>query len=268
VKDVHGVARPDPRGGVQGTPLLEKRSTSRVSGATAAVTERRYTEPVMQAILVVPIYLLLMGVMLFASAGRLRWARGWWFLGVLIVCMVGTMVYLWWVNPEIYAARRSIIGEGTKAWDLVLMPLLLALLLGIFIVAALDDGRYHWLPTPDWVVWLGYVLVAAGFWLTAWAQAVNRHFEPSVRIQTDRDHRVVDTGPYAIIRHPGYAACIPLGAGFAFGLGSVWALIPAVLLQALLAYRTLREEEALRAELPGYSEYVGRVEYRWIPGIW
>ena len=226
------------------------------------MTDRPSTGAPIEAILVVAIFvtaifLLFMGVLLFWPAGRLSWARGWWFLAVLFVCLVVEMAYLWRVNPEIYAARQSIIGQGTKAWDLALMPFLLVLFLAIFFVAALDDGRHHWLPMPDWVVWLGYVLVAAGFWLTGWAQAVNRHFEPSVRIQTDgRRH-----GPYAIIRHPGYAGRIPLVAGFALGLGSVW---PSSRRRcSVLCSPTGVREEQSCAELPGYAICPG-VKYRWI----
>jgi protein-S-isoprenylcysteine O-methyltransferase Ste14 len=228
----------------------------------------RDTEPLIRAIVRLPLLFVLMGVLLFLPAGTLSWGRGWRFLGVLLLCMVVIMAYLWRANPEIYAARRQLIDAGTKGWDLLLMPIMAALLLAIFVVAALDDARFRWSPTPDGVVWSGYLLLAASFWLSAWAQAVNRHFEPSVRIQTGREHRVVDTGPHAIIRHPGYASCIFLGSGIALGLGSCWALVPAVLLQVVLGYRTLWEEETLRAELPGYAEYMQRVKYRWVPGIW
>jgi protein-S-isoprenylcysteine O-methyltransferase Ste14 len=228
----------------------------------------RDREPFIQAIVRLPFFFALMGVVLFWPAGSLSWGRGWRFLGVLLLCMVVTMAHLWRVNPEIYAARRHIVDAGTKGWDLALIPVLAALLLAVCVVAALDDARFRWSPTPEGVVWSGYLLLAAGFWLSGWAQAVNRHFEPSVRIQTDRGHRVVDAGPYAVIRHPGYAACIFLGSGIALGLGSWWALVPAALLQVALACRTLWEEETLRAELPGYAEYMRRVKYRWVPGVW
>jgi protein-S-isoprenylcysteine O-methyltransferase Ste14 len=200
-------------------------------------------------------------------AGTIEWPRGWWFLAVMLIAMLAAMAYLWRVNPDIFAARSS-IKQGTEGWDLVLLPLIIGSLLAVCVVAALDDGRFHLMPFPGWAVWLGYVLFLAGFALMAWAQAVNRHFEPSVRIQTDRAHRVIDTGPYAAIRHPGYAASIPFAAGMALALGSVWALVPVAVLALVLAYRTLREEETLRAELPGYVEYTRRVTYRWVPGIW
>jgi protein-S-isoprenylcysteine O-methyltransferase Ste14 len=135
-------------------------------------------------------------------------------------------------------------------------------------VAAVDDARFHWSRMPWSVVGLGYLLLLAGMTLVAWAQAVNRFFEPSVRIQTDRGHRVVDSGPYAIIRHPGYAAAFLLFAGMALALGSWWALVPAGIASLLLVLRTAWEDRTLQAELPGYSAYAQKVRYRLVPGIW
>ena len=101
-----------------------------------------------------------------------------------------------------------------------------------------------------------------------WAQSVNKFFEPSVRIQTDRGHHVIDTGPYRIIRHPGYAFGFLLFLGMPLALGSLWALIPAVMLCPLLVVRTVLEDRTLHNELPGYEEYAQRVRYSLIPGVW
>jgi protein-S-isoprenylcysteine O-methyltransferase Ste14 len=114
----------------------------------------------------------------------------------------------------------------------------------------------------------GNLLFAAGFALTVWAQAVNKFFEPGVRVQAERGHVVIDTGPYAYVRHPGYIGATLLGVGTALALGSWWALLPSALTAAVLAYRSVREEETLKAELPGYTEYTQRVKSRWIPGVW
>ena len=101
-----------------------------------------------------------------------------------------------------------------------------------------------------------------------WAESVNKFFEPTVRIQTDRGHRVIDTGPYAIVRHPGYASGYLLFVGMPLALGSLWALIPAILSCLLLVVRTILEDQTLRNELAGYEEYAQRVRYRLIPGVW
>ena len=101
-----------------------------------------------------------------------------------------------------------------------------------------------------------------------WATSVNKFFEPSVRIQTDRGHRVIDTGPYAIVRHPGYALGYPLFLGMPLALGSLWASIPALFFGLFLIVRTILEDRTLRNELPGYKDYAQRVRYRLVPGVW
>jgi protein-S-isoprenylcysteine O-methyltransferase Ste14 len=221
-----------------------------------------------QAFASLAVTLLLMGAALFLSAGTLQWPRGLLFLGVFLFLILIAMAWLWRVNPEIFVARRRLTGQGTKGWDLVLLTILLASFLATLIVAALDDGRFHWAPAPPWAVLVGYVLVLVGYWGTAWAQAVNRHFEPSVRIQSDRDHHVITTGPYAYVRHPGYIFGIILTFGGALALGSLWAVLPAVLVAVVLAIRTHLEDATLQHELPGYAEFAARVRYKWIPGIW
>ena len=126
-------------------------------------------------------------------------------------------MWLWLVNPEIFAARRK-MQKGTKAWDRVLTLLILATFAAIPPVSALDDARFHWLPQPDWVVWLGHVLFAIGFMGFIWAVSVNRNFEATVRIQTDRGHQVITTGPYSVVRHPGYAFAILMVIGMPLAL--------------------------------------------------
>jgi protein-S-isoprenylcysteine O-methyltransferase Ste14 len=104
--------------------------------------------------------------------------------------------------------------------------------------------------------------------ILTWAEAVNKFFEVTVRIQTERGQKVIDTGPYAIVRHPGYVGGILFCVGTALCLGSVWALVPASLASAILILRTQWEDQTLQAELSGYKEYTQRVRYRLIPGVW
>jgi protein-S-isoprenylcysteine O-methyltransferase Ste14 len=119
-----------------------------------------------------------------------------------------------------------------------------------------------------WFVGLGYLLLTTGTAIIAWAQAVNRFFEPGVRIQTERGHHVVDTSPYAIIRHPGYFAACLLFTGIALALGSWWALVSAGFAALLIMIRTEWEDRTLHAELAGYAAYAQRVPFRLIPGVW
>ena len=99
-------------------------------------------------------------------------------------------------------------------------------------LCVLDDGRFHWSHVPWWALAIGYVLLIAGLAGMTWAEAVNKFFEPTVRTQIDRGHRVIDTGPYALVRHPGYVSAFLLVLGIPLSLGSYWAVIPAILSRA------------------------------------
>jgi protein-S-isoprenylcysteine O-methyltransferase Ste14 len=203
---------------------------------------------------------------LFWAAGTLDWPQGWWCLSLLFAGLAVSVLYLWRVNPELIAARRG-FGAGTKTWDYAMIAILVAGTTALLWVAGFDR-RYDWAPLPGWIAVSGDLLMLIGIAGAAWAQGVNRHFEPSVRIQHDRGHAVIDTGPYALVRHPGYLAGSLILMGMALGLGSLWALLPAGLVLAAIAVRTALEERALCAELPGYLDYTRRVTYRWVPGVW
>ena len=153
--------------------------------------------------------LLVLALILFLPAGGLVWAKGWLFLVVFLAAIIAAVVYLRRVNPEIFVAR-SRIHKGIKLWDKILLCFLLPAFFAVLVIAALDDGRFKWSNLPWWAVGTGYALFAAGFVLMTWAQAVNRFFEPGVRIQTERGHHVVDTGPYAFVRHPRYVGAFLL----------------------------------------------------------
>jgi protein-S-isoprenylcysteine O-methyltransferase Ste14 len=230
----------------------------------------RSTEPIDRRRLIVSTTssLVIFLLCLFLPAWTWAWLRGWLFLLVVTAASVPGTWYLRRVNPDVIAGRVN-RHEGWRPWDALLglfgfLPTMLA----IPIVAALDDGRYQWSRLPWWGCLLGYALMMTGFVGEAWATSVNKFFEPSVRIQTDRGHRVIDAGPYGIIRHPGYAFGFLLFLGMPLALGSLWALIPAVMLCPLLVARTVLEDRTLQNELTGYKEYAQRVRYRLVPGVW
>jgi protein-S-isoprenylcysteine O-methyltransferase Ste14 len=151
-------------------------------------------------------------------------------------------------------------------------PDLLAVMLPAMVaeipLATLDAGRMGWSDVPLWVVTIGYVLLIAGIAATTWAQAVNPFFKPGVRLQKERQHRVITSGPYRVVRHPGYAAAMALFVGIALALASWWALVPAAMAIALLVVRTGWEDRLLQAELPGYADYARQTRYRLLPGFW
>lgn len=211
--------------------------------------------------------LLLALPLLFWTAGTIDWRRGWLFYSLLVALAFFAVAWISRDNPELFAARRR-IPKAAKPWDMAIIAITLLAWLAIMPIAALDDARFGWAPQPVWVQLVGYVLLIAGFMGVTWAQSVNRHFETTIRIQTDRAHAVIDTGPYAFIRHPGYAFTVPMSAGMALSLGSLFALIPVAVIAVVLVIRTLAEDKELKANLPGYAEYATRVKQRWIPGVW
>jgi protein-S-isoprenylcysteine O-methyltransferase Ste14 len=210
--------------------------------------------------------IIVMAVLLFATAGTLSWPLGWWFILAFVLCVLVAMAIIWRANPELFTAR-SRVQPGTKSWDYIFLILVVAGFILMPLVAGLDF-RFGWSAVPGWVVVLGYVLFVLSFAGQTWPQAVNRHFEPGVRIQQDRGQTVIDTGPYAIVRHPGYISGALLALSIPLMLASWWALVPALVATLALAIRTPLEERTLRAELPGYTEYTQRVRYRWVPGVW
>jgi protein-S-isoprenylcysteine O-methyltransferase Ste14 len=211
--------------------------------------------------------LLIFFLCLFAPAGTWTWTRGWVFFVVLVVASVVISIYLLRVNPDVVAARVN-RHKGTKGWDRWVVGLLIPVVISIIPLAAFDDGRFHWFPVPWWVCGMGYILLIAGLAGMTWAESVNKFFEPTVRIQTDRNQKVIDSGPYAIVRHPGYAFACLLFAGMPVALGSLWALIPAIFSCLILVQRTVWEDQTLREELAGYEKYTRRVRYRLVPGVW
>lgn len=205
--------------------------------------------------------------LIFLPAGRIDWRPGWIFVVVVAVSFGLSALVLARVNPVIFRAR-SRFQPGTKKWDLILVTMILLAFFAEIPVAAFDAGRMAWSVVPLSAVLLGYILLVGGIAVTAWAQAVNPFFEPGVRIQSERGQRVVTSGPYRIVRHPGYTAAIGMFTGIPLALSSWIALLPAALAIVLLIIRTGWEDRLLQAELPGYSEYARQRRYRLFPAIW
>jgi protein-S-isoprenylcysteine O-methyltransferase Ste14 len=212
-------------------------------------------------------YLAAFGALLFVAAGRTDWLAGWLFLAIITINAVVNFAYLRSRNPELIAYRAR-FGEGTKTWDKIWMGVFASVLVSVFVVAGLDAGRFGFsaMPLALWPV--GLALFLPGTMLITWSMGVNPFFEKTVRIQTERGHRVIDTGPYRFVRHPGYAGFLGWMLSTPFFLGSWWAFLPAILATALVVARTALEDRTLGEELPGYLEYAGRVRFRLIPHVW
>jgi len=213
--------------------------------------------------------LAIMMAVFYTSAGRTDIPRSWFLFSVAFVYFVASNLALYKYNPGLLIQRLKIRREGSKTWDEVLVRVsnLTALLL-VPAVAGLDVGRYWWSSLGLPYAVMGVVFLIVSSVLVNWAMIENPYFEPTVRIQNDRDHQVVTTGPYAIVRHPGYLSGILWIASIPLILGSLYTFAPFVLYTALMTLRTYLEDRTLQEELPGYTEYTERVKYRLFPWIW
>ncbi|KRE89714.1 isoprenylcysteine carboxyl methyltransferase [Frateuria sp. Soil773] len=205
--------------------------------------------------------------LVFLPVGRIDWIPGWFFVGFTVIAFSLSAMVLARVNPVIYRAR-SRFQPGTERWDKVLLALMLPAMIAEIPLDTLDAGKMGWSVVPFSIVLFGYALLGVGIALGTWAQAVNRFFEPGVRLQRERGQYVVSSGPYAIVRHPGYVSALMVFAGLALSLASWWALIPAALASVILIVRTSWEDALLRAELDGYADYAKRIRFRLVPGLW
>jgi len=172
-------------------------------------------------------------------------------------------------NPDIMKERAGYgKQENTQSWDKVLSPLVA--LGGVFIlITAGLDMLLAWPPSFSLPVKIiALVIILAGYSLGSWALIENRYFSGVVRLQTDRGHSVVSSGPYRLVRHPGYAGTVITYLAIPFLLDSAWALIPAVILVGLLFWRTALEDRFLQDNLEGYKDFTHKTRFRLIPGIW
>ena len=206
-------------------------------------------------------------VILLVSAGRLSYWQAWEYAAISTVMNLCTRLIL--RNAPDVAKERAKPGEGAKGWDKALLGLGFLLNLVTLVVAGLDSGRFHWFPQLLWG-WsiAGIALTTTGMVIFLLALKENRFFSAVVRIQTDRGHTVCNTGPYNVVRHPGYAGMIVGTIGLPLLLTSAWSGIPALLSSVLLVARTRLEDVALEKELLGYRDYQRTTRYRLMPGAW
>lgn len=215
------------------------------------------------AYLLVPLILLICG-------GDIDWWQAWMYSFLILAAGIGGRLWAEQRHPGLLAERQNIEQvRNAKAWDKVLAPLM-AVSVGypVVLVAGLDH-RYSWSAEfHPWLVAAGFTLILFGYAFAAWALAENRFFSSVVRIQTDRGHVVCDSGPYQLVRHPGYAGNILALFGIVLALGSAWTLIPVAAASVIAVIRTALEDQTLLNELPGYRDYARRVRYRLIPWIY
>jgi protein-S-isoprenylcysteine O-methyltransferase Ste14 len=205
---------------------------------------------------------------LFLPAGTLAWPAGWLFLGLFFGFYLAITAWLARHNPALLKERARLHTSDQQGWDKFLFPLLLLFSVAWLSFLSFDAVRLHWSPVPVWLQGVGAIALIGSFALLFLTFRENSYLSPVVRIQDDRGHRVVTTGPYHYVRHPMYAAILIFVVGTSLLLGAWLGLLVGGLFVVTLARRATLEERALRAHLPGYAAYMAHVKYRLIPHIW
>jgi protein-S-isoprenylcysteine O-methyltransferase Ste14 len=231
--------------------------------------EAAQTVSLRQWIRLILVYLLI-PLILLISGGDSGWWQAWLYSLLILAAGIGGRLFAEHRHPGLTAERQNIENiQNAKAWDKVLAPLMAVSISYPMVIVAGLDHRYNWSPDfPLWFSVTGFIMIALGYTFATWAMIENRFFSSVVRIQTERGHKVCNTGPYRFVRHPGYAGNILPLFGIVLGLGSAWALIPAAVAIIITVIRTVLEDQTLHQELPGYRDYARRVRFRLVPWVY
>jgi protein-S-isoprenylcysteine O-methyltransferase Ste14 len=214
------------------------------------------------------IFVVALGALLFATAGTTHWPAAWVFL--ITSAIIGPACGLWlaWTDPALLAERmRPTFQAGQPAADKKFMLVLVAVML-VWLVAIGLDRRVDASDVPQTLQVTGFVMYLLSMAFIMWVFRENSFAAPVVRVQAERGHHVISTGPYAIVRHPMYGGIMLFFFGVPLLLGSWWGVLIAPAFAVLFAVRTGIEERALAADLPDYADYAARVRYRLLPGVW
>ncbi|SDT60434.1 methyltransferase family protein [Bradyrhizobium canariense] len=207
-----------------------------------------------------------MASLLFVGAGTLDYWQAWMFLAVYFGASLVLTLYLMKKDPALLARRMSggPFAEKEPAQKVIMSVASLGFI-GLIFVPALDH-RFGWSQMPTSVMLAGDALVALG-WLGIFFVFRENSFT-SATIELAADQKVISSGPYALVRHPMYAAALVMLSGIPLALGSWWGVLIVLAIIPALIWRLLDEERFLARSLAGYVEYQGRVRYRLLPPIW
>jgi protein-S-isoprenylcysteine O-methyltransferase Ste14 len=204
-----------------------------------------------------------LGLLFFLPAGTFRFWQAWVYMAVLIIPMLAVMLYFMTHDPELLDRRLRVREKEPpqKAIIALSYPVFLA----VFLLPGLDR-RFGWSSVPAALVAAADLIVLAGYAL--FVLVIRENSFASRIIEVEDKQRVISTGPYAVVRHPMYVANLLIYMASPLALGSFWALIPAVFMPAVMVARIFNEEKTLTEKLEGYEDYLRRVRYRLIPGVW
>jgi protein-S-isoprenylcysteine O-methyltransferase Ste14 len=214
------------------------------------------------------IWIVAMGALLFVPVGTLDWAAAWVFLGTIEVLGVAGGLWLAKTDPALLAERmRPMMQNDQPAADKKFMLAFGFAALIWFLAIGLDQ-RFHGVRVPIALQALGWAMLLFSTGFILWVMRENSFAAPVIKLQTERGHHVVSSGPYAFVRHPMYSGTILFFVGAPLLLGSWWGVAMSPLFAVLFAIRAGIEERTLLAGLPDYADYTTRVRYRLIPGLW
>lgn len=215
------------------------------------------------------VWLAIMAGLLLGGAENATWPQGLIYLAIFTLGSVVFGARLLKRDPGLLAARLGALNQkGQPLWDKLFLLVFVGFFLAWLWLMARDAQVWRLSHMPIWLNVAGGLLVLAGFAGVMRVFRENSFAAPVVRVQAEREQRVIDTGPYAHVRHPMYAASLLYLAGMPLLLGSWLGLLGALVIVLAMARRAVAEEGVLARELAGYAEYRTRVRYRLIPGIW
>ncbi|QDW39633.1 isoprenylcysteine carboxylmethyltransferase family protein [Bradyrhizobium sp. KBS0727] len=214
------------------------------------------------------LFVLALGALLFAASGSLHWPAAWVFLVTSAITGPACGLWLARTDPALLAERlRPTFQAGQPAADKKFMLIFVAVAL-VWLIAIGMDRRAHASNVPQALQVIGFAMYLLSTVFVMWVFRENSFAAPVVRVQAERGHHVISTGPYAVVRHPMYGSIMLFFVGVPLLLGSWWGLLITPVFAVLFAVRTGIEERALVADLPDYADYAARVRYRLLPGLW
>ena len=211
------------------------------------------------------LFLFVMGALLFLPAGTFDYWEAWIFIAVFVACNLPLTLWVAINDPQLLERRMRAgpMAEKEKSQKIIMTIAFLAFA-GEVLIPGLDR-RFGWSDVPAPVVILGNALIAISYVGFYFVFRENTYGAATIRVEENQ--RVISTGPYAVIRHPMYAAALILMLGIPLALGSWWGLLAFALGVPALVWRILDEERLLKRDLPGYAEYMQRAHFRLIPGL-